>query len=119
MLRTDHSVSTFAVFTPSDLRVFKPQANLTPQPSNHHHIKHHVCRVESCGYHVRSGSHHCAMLIPDTGRGGVTNMRYCSYNRYLAVASRVVRRSLKEEQRIKAEKRGEQELRFAKWEVRT
>ena len=40
------------------------------------------------------------------------------YNRYLAVAARVVRRSLKEEQRIKAERRGEMELRFAKWDVR-
>ncbi|KAF2024720.1 hypothetical protein EK21DRAFT_78111 [Setomelanomma holmii] len=39
-----------------------------------------------------------------------------TYNRYIAVASRVVRRSLKEEQRIAAERRGESELRFAKWE---
>jgi len=40
-----------------------------------------------------------------------------SYNRYIAVASRVVRRSLKEDKRIAAERRGESELRFAKWEV--
>jgi hypothetical protein len=40
-----------------------------------------------------------------------------SYNRYIAVASRVVRRSLKEEARIVAERRGVSELRFAKWEV--
>lgn len=40
-----------------------------------------------------------------------------SYNRYLAVAARVVRRSLKEEKRLDAEKRGEMDLRFAKWEV--
>ncbi|KAH6642586.1 mitochondrial ATP synthase epsilon chain-domain-containing protein [Boeremia exigua] len=39
-----------------------------------------------------------------------------SYNRYISVASRVVRRSLKEEQRIAAERRGVSELRFAKWE---
>ncbi|WPH04062.1 Hypothetical protein R9X50_00694600 [Acrodontium crateriforme] len=39
-----------------------------------------------------------------------------TYNRYLAVASRVVRRSLKEDKRIAAEKRGEMDLRFAKWE---
>ncbi|GAB1313620.1 ubiquinol-cytochrome c reductase core subunit 1 [Madurella fahalii] len=38
-----------------------------------------------------------------------------TYNRYLAVASRVVRRSLKEEKRLAAERRGQQELRFAKW----
>lgn len=39
------------------------------------------------------------------------------YNRYLAVAARVVRRSLKEEKRLQAERRGEMDLRFAKWEV--
>ncbi|KAI2626827.1 mitochondrial ATP synthase epsilon chain domain-containing protein [Xylaria nigripes] len=39
-----------------------------------------------------------------------------SYNRYIAVASRVVRRSLKEDKRIIAERRGESDLRFAKWE---
>ncbi|KAF2146118.1 uncharacterized protein K452DRAFT_283409 [Aplosporella prunicola CBS 121167] len=39
-----------------------------------------------------------------------------SYNRYIAVASRVVRRSLKEDKRIAAERRGESEIRFAKWE---
>lgn len=40
-----------------------------------------------------------------------------SYNRYLAVASRVVRRSLKEDKRILAERRGESDLRFSKWSV--
>lgn len=39
------------------------------------------------------------------------------YNRFLQIASRVVRRSLKDEQRLIAEKRGEMDLRFAKWEV--
>ncbi|KAH0292268.1 mitochondrial ATP synthase epsilon chain domain-containing protein [Aureobasidium namibiae CBS 147.97] len=39
-----------------------------------------------------------------------------SYNRYLAVAARVVRRSLKEDKRLAAERRGEMDLRFAKWE---
>ncbi|KAK3990526.1 putative mitochondrial atp synthase [Cladorrhinum sp. PSN332] len=38
-----------------------------------------------------------------------------TYNRYLAVAARVVRRSLKEDKRLLAERRGNQELRFAKW----
>lgn len=46
---------------------------------------------------------------------GATN----SYNRYLAVASRVVRRSLKEEKRLAAERRGVSEIRFAKWSVST
>ncbi|KFY09328.1 hypothetical protein V492_05530 [Pseudogymnoascus sp. VKM F-4246] len=39
-----------------------------------------------------------------------------SYNKYLAVAARVVRRSLKEEQRVAAERRGVSELRSARWE---
>ncbi|KAI0182139.1 mitochondrial ATP synthase epsilon chain-domain-containing protein [Hypoxylon sp. FL1284] len=39
-----------------------------------------------------------------------------TYNRYLAVAARVVRRSLKEDKRLAAERRGEMDLRFAKWE---
>ncbi|KAI1472103.1 mitochondrial ATP synthase epsilon chain-domain-containing protein [Daldinia caldariorum] len=39
-----------------------------------------------------------------------------SYNRYLAVAARAVRRSLKEEKRLAAERRGDMDLRFAKWE---
>ncbi|KAF2731434.1 mitochondrial ATP synthase epsilon chain domain-containing protein [Polyplosphaeria fusca] len=39
-----------------------------------------------------------------------------TYNRYVSVASRVVRRSLKEDKRIAAERRGESDLRFAKWE---
>jgi F-type H+-transporting ATPase subunit epsilon len=40
-----------------------------------------------------------------------------SYNKYLSVAARVVRRSLKDEKRLAAERRGETELRFAKWNV--
>jgi len=39
-----------------------------------------------------------------------------TYNRYLAVAARVVRRSLKDDKRVAAERRGEMDLRFAKWE---
>ncbi|PGH05998.1 F-type H+-transporting ATPase subunit epsilon [Blastomyces parvus] len=39
-----------------------------------------------------------------------------TYNRYLAVAARAVRRSLKEEPRLQAERRGQMELKFAKWE---
>lgn len=40
-----------------------------------------------------------------------------SFNRYLAVAARVVRRSLKEQPRLQAERRGDMDLRFAKWTV--
>ncbi|PGH23170.1 hypothetical protein AJ80_02807 [Polytolypa hystricis UAMH7299] len=39
-----------------------------------------------------------------------------TYNRFLAVAARTVRRSLKEDLRLLAERRGEMDLRFAKWE---
>ncbi|CEJ85588.1 Putative Mitochondrial ATP synthase [[Torrubiella] hemipterigena] len=39
-----------------------------------------------------------------------------TYNRYLAIAARAARRSLKEDKRIIAERRGGMELRFAKWE---
>ena len=46
-----------------------------------------------------------------------TNRSANSYNRYLAVAARVVRRSLKEDKRLQAERRGEMDLRMAKWEV--
>ncbi|KAK3944494.1 mitochondrial ATP synthase epsilon chain-domain-containing protein [Diplogelasinospora grovesii] len=38
-----------------------------------------------------------------------------TYNRYLAVASRAVRRSLKDDKRLAAERRGEMDLRFSKW----
>lgn len=40
-----------------------------------------------------------------------------SYNRYLAIAARTVRRSLKETPRLNSERRGQMDLRFAKWEV--
>jgi hypothetical protein len=53
---------------------------------------------------------------PDAmARGSQANID--SYNRYLAIAARVVRRSLKEGPRLQAERRGEMDLRFAKWQV--
>ncbi|RPB26327.1 hypothetical protein L211DRAFT_781552 [Terfezia boudieri ATCC MYA-4762] len=42
-----------------------------------------------------------------------------TYNRYLAIAARVVRRSLKEQHRLAAERRGDMELKMARWEVRS
>lgn len=39
-----------------------------------------------------------------------------TYNKYLSVAARVVRRSLKDEFRVAAERRGNSELRSARWE---
>jgi hypothetical protein len=65
--------------------------------------------VESRWPHVRPRSFH------ESRNPQLT--RLDSYNRYIAVASRVVRRSLKEDKRVIAERRGESELRFAKWEV--
>jgi hypothetical protein len=44
-------------------------------------------------------------------------VRLCSYNRLLAISGRVLRRSLKEDKRIAAERRGESELRVAFWKV--
>ncbi|CDM26322.1 hypothetical protein DTO013E5_7766 [Penicillium roqueforti] len=39
-----------------------------------------------------------------------------TYNRYLAIAARTVRRSLKEAPRLASERRGVMDLRFAKWD---
>ncbi|EHK49068.1 uncharacterized protein TrAtP1_000341 [Trichoderma atroviride] len=38
-----------------------------------------------------------------------------TYNRFLAVSARAIRRSLKEDKRIVAERRATSELRFAPW----
>ncbi len=37
------------------------------------------------------------------------------YNRYASICARAVRNSLKEEQRVKAERRGEMSLRYQQW----
>ena len=98
-------------------------------------IRQDGLRMESCGYNVRqcllSNEHAMApqarfgmtSKIAKAGeayrhdeRQKLTGSIY-SYNRYLAVAARVVRRSLKEDKRLQAERRGEMDLRFAKWEV--
>ncbi|KOS22957.1 ATP synthase subunit epsilon [Escovopsis weberi] len=39
-----------------------------------------------------------------------------TYNRYLFIAARVVRRSLKEDLRVAAERRAVSELRFSRWQ---
>jgi hypothetical protein len=85
----------------------------------HKHIqtypaRHNGFRVEGRGAHVSSS--------PISNGAGVgteanTSLAVDRYNRYLAVAARVVRRSLKEDKRVQAERRGEMELRFARWEV--
>jgi hypothetical protein len=73
--------------------------------------------MESVRFHVRPiDIHHLRIpAIESAFRGTLTNLH--SYNKYLSVAARVVRRSLKDDKRIAAERRGEMELRFAKWNV--
>ncbi|BFZ57988.1 hypothetical protein PYCC9005_005046 [Savitreella phatthalungensis] len=39
-----------------------------------------------------------------------------SYNRYASICAATVRKSLKEQARLQAEKRGDIELRYAKWD---
>jgi hypothetical protein len=79
---------------------------------------HNGVRVESIRSHV------CCIVVSVTlGCKSIHLLRFrankClnSYNKYLSVAARVVRRSLKEDKRLQAERRGEMELRFAKWTV--
>jgi hypothetical protein len=99
--------------------ISKPLTN-TPippkQPLKSTH-RHHVCCLEIRGSHVCAAHSSCA---PDARRpfGELGANTLHSYNRYLTVAARVVRRSLKDDKRLAAEKRGESDLRFAKWEVR-
>lgn len=60
---------------------------------------------------------HYGRCITEGPTGTDDEIARCRYNRYLAVAGRVVRRSLKDDKRLAAERRGEMDLRFAKWEV--
>ncbi|KAI5787128.1 mitochondrial ATP synthase epsilon chain-domain-containing protein [Geopyxis carbonaria] len=39
-----------------------------------------------------------------------------TYNKYLSIAARVVRRSLKDDVRLKAERRGEIDLKYSAWQ---
>jgi hypothetical protein len=85
----------------------QPDKSVSPHETTYNH--HYGIRVESCRSHVRPWSFY------ESRNSQLTSLD--SYNRYIAVASRVVRRSLKEDKRVLAERRGESELRFAKWEV--
>lgn len=89
-------------------------------------IHNGVC-VESLRSYVRS----CRFAAPFTAvtwrdrrhsRGALERLLLTyfldySYNKYLSVAARTVRRSLKDDKRLAAERRGEMELRFSKWTV--
>lgn len=82
-------------------------------------LHHNDFRLEICWFDVclsYPGWIQFCSILPRPG--DQTNNEY-SYNRYLAVAARTVRRSLKEGPRAQAERRGLVDLRFAKWEVRS
>ncbi len=49
-------------------------------------------------------------------RSPLISARRYSYNRYTQIAARAVRQSLKESERLKAEKRGLTALRYQNWE---
>lgn len=86
-----------------------------PNPSQTDPInRHNGIRLESSWHYVSQLERIWSARRCRTGSDLVSAN---SYNRYLAVAARVVRRSLKEDKRIVAERRGESDLRFAKWSV--
>ena len=102
-------------FGQAPLNPSQPQA----RPSNHHNLRNHPSDHHN-GIRVESGRYLVRHPLPACSEAPAIEPNIVnSYNRYIAVASRVVRRSLKEEKRIAAERRGESEIRFAKWDVRT
>lgn len=92
------------------------------QQALHHPITHNGVRVESIRPYVCFLPFLPGLLTPSMPLN-VSQTNRCSdcnsYNKYLSVAARVVRRSLKDDKRLQAERRGEMELRFAKWSVST
>lgn len=50
-------------------------------------------------------------------REAFANRESRSYNKYLTVAARAVRKGLKEEHRLASERRGQTDLKFSNWEV--
>lgn len=107
--------------------IIDPRARTTAAPNPFvapiYLIQQHGLRVESLRLDVRPHSKSNDRLHePQPCRDGAEDAREANagcnrYNRYLAIAARVVRRSLKEDKRLAAERRGESDLRFAKWEV--
>jgi hypothetical protein len=116
--RTDH-VSELAESS-SNSRIARTQSNITfAGLTTHKHTqtcsaRHNGFRVEGRGAHVSSSPTYDGARVETKAN---TTFAVGRYNRYLAVAARVVRRSLKEDKRVQAERRGEMELRFARWEV--
>lgn len=91
----------------SSLPALQPPTPTFNDSKRHPTSRQHGRRMESSWFDVRARPQ-----SPD----GLTD-KWTSYNRYLAVSARVVRRSLREDARVRAERRGESDLRFAKWEV--
>lgn len=86
--------------------------NINPPLTTHNGIRVESVRSYVCGNHLPDPDcARCASL------GALTDGCLNSYNKYLSVAAQAVRRSLKEDKRIVAERRGLMELRFAKWSV--
>ena len=99
----------------------KTQQNTSLLFSSQHPITHNGIRVESVRSYVRHNSAWTPSITPieelcHQREQELTRLSN-SYNKYLSVAARVVRRSLKDDKRLQAERRGEMELRFAKWNV--
>jgi hypothetical protein len=81
----------------------------------HHHItvkQHTKCLLRTKP--LASGTWRPARVVASANADS-----FDSYNRLLAISGRVLRRSLKEDKRIQAERRGESELRVAFWKVST
>ena len=115
-----------------DLRLFlwefRTQTELNQLPRNvkSQHLTsqaynlHNGVRMESIRSHVRPSNplpQFRPQLRAEAFAKSIINRSCNSYNKYLSVAARVVRRSLKDDKRLAAERRGEMELRFAKWTV--
>ena len=75
------------------------------------HIAHHD---EQC--YLAKRFHVCIQRHSKRGITKHLNLWFCSYNKYTQIAARAVRQSLKEEQRVAAEKRGTTALRYQHWE---
>lgn len=66
---------------------------------------------------ARKATHSARHHIAGLRRRDADNFDLFRYNRYLSIAGRAVRRSLKEDKRIAAERRGNLDVRFSKWQV--
>lgn len=105
--RSCSSAASWATFT------IQHPPNSTRKPTTTPSIRIQPSQWQPLGKSPVSRTLRSAPIGPEDTAVNATH----SYNRYISVASRVVRRSLKEDKRIAAERRGESELRFAKWEV--